>query len=467
MPLSTTEATAVVKHLWAERFKDAARADRLSAYADGKAGLPTVPAGATREVRELARISVKNVLRLVVDAFAQNLAVVGYRDPAALDNDAAMWGLWQAHHLDARQAQVYRPALTFGTAYVAVLPSDADDPRTFLDDYGVTITPHSPRSLVAVYEDPRRDTWPVFALEVWLENATGGPRLRARLLDEAFTYAVTLSTPKVSGRGSAQLSADSATVLEIGDPVPHGAPVCPVVRFAYAADDEGRSRGEVEPLITDQQAINAVNFDRLIVSRFGAFPQRYVIGWTADKSTLARASSMRVWGFEDDNVKAGSFPAASVEPYNSILEEMLGHVALEAQIPVAAITGSVANLSAEALAMAEAPHQRKLHAMRESFGESWELVLSLAANLAGVPQPNTAAEVIWRDTQARSFAAVVDGVVKLVQAGAPLGPLLSQIPGLTQQQVDALVADMDRAQAAGMLAALTANVPTDAALLRP
>ena len=35
--------------------------------------------------------------------------------------------------------------------------------------------------------------------------------------------------------------------------------------------------GRDRPLISDQKAINAVNFDRLVVSRFGAFPQKYVI----------------------------------------------------------------------------------------------------------------------------------------------------------------------------------------------
>ena len=165
---------------------------------------------------------------------------------------------------------------------------------------------------------------------------------------------------------------------------------------------------------------------------------------------------MRVWGFEDTDVKAGAFPSASVEPYNSILEEMLGHVALEAQIPVAVITGSVSNLSAEALAMAEAPHQRKLSSMRETFGESWEQVLSVAARMSGLPPADPAAEVVWKDTQARSFAAVVDGLVKLAQAGVPMSVLLEQVPGFTQQQVDAARSEMDRTASQAMVTALSA-----------
>lgn len=454
MSLSDDDVQAIVGHLWAERFVDVARADRLSQFVAGTTGLPSLPAGASREVKGLARLAVKNVMRLVVDAFAQNLTVTGYRSPSALDNDAAMWGLWQGHHLDARQAQVYRPALTFGTGYVAVLPVTEDDEATDEDDSGVTITPHSPKTLVAAYRHPGRDQWPQYALQVWTERTSAGPMLVGRLIDDEATYDVVLRAPSRYANSRAPLS-DKVQVAEIGDPVAHGAGVCPVVRFAYATDDEGHSRGEVEPLITDQLAINAVNFDRLIVSRFGAFPQRYVIGWTADKATLARASSMRVWGFEDENVKAGSFAAAAVEPYNSILEEMLGHVALEAQIPVATITGSIANLSAEALAMAEAPHQRKLSSIRESFGESWEQVLGIAARMSGLPAVDPGAEVVWKDTQARSFAAVVDGLVKLAQAGVPMSVLLEQVPGFTQQQVDAARSEMDRTASQAMVTALT------------
>ena len=54
------------------------------------------------------------------------------------------------------------------------------------------------------------------------------------------------------------------------------------MRYVNARDAEELVVGEVEPLITEQRAINVVNFDRMIVSRFGAFPQKYAIGWAAE-----------------------------------------------------------------------------------------------------------------------------------------------------------------------------------------
>ncbi|MFZ2242560.1 MAG: hypothetical protein WAV90_23930 [Gordonia amarae] len=168
---------------------------------------------------------------------------------------------------------------------------------------------------------------------------------------------------------------------------------------AWTAD--GQIVGEVAPLIGDQLVLNMVNFDRLIVSRFGAFPQKVISGWSGSKSEVLAASAMRVWAFEDPEVKATALPSASTGDYNAVLEEIVQHIALRAGISLANVTGKLMNVSAEALAAAEANQQRKLAARRESFGESWEQVLRLAAAMDGD-------EMVWRDTEARAFAAVVD-----------------------------------------------------------
>jgi hypothetical protein len=162
-----------------------------------------------------------------------------------------------------------------------------------------------------------------------------------------------------------------------------------------------------------------------------------------------------------------------VEPYNSILEEMLHHVAMVAQISPSQVTGRMINVSAEALAAAEANQQRKLAAKRESFGESWEQVLRLGAEMSG-DQPegaaetaaDVAAEVVWRDTEARSFAAVVDGVTKLAAAGVPIDHLLTMVPGMTQQQIQGIKEAMRGGQVNSLVDRLLA-APTPAPELPP
>ena len=435
--LSLGDIRSLIAKMWQLHLQERQTLDRVYEYVKGDRGRPEVPEGASDEVKDLAKLAVKNVLALVRESFAQNLSVVGYRNATAKEDDPA-WDMWQRNKMDARQAEVYRPSLTYGAAYVTVTPSDK----------GPVFRPRSPRQILAVYDDPTLDDWPQFALETWVTQKDAKLHRKGRLFDERYMYTLDLGyIPVGDADNGGNTSGRVINVAEVEDIEAHGAtfegePVCPVVRFVNSRDADDMIVGEVEPLITLQQSLNSVNFDRLIVSRFGANPQRVITGWAGTKQEVLKASAMRVWTFDDPDVKAQAFPAASVEPYNSIIEEMLQHIAMVAQISPSQVTGKMVNVSAEALAAAEANQQRKLAAKRESFGESWEQVLKLGAEMSGA-QPDAAAEtvanpgaeVVWRDTEARSFAAVVDGVTKLAAAGVPIEHMLTLVPGMTQQQI--------------------------------
>lgn len=432
--LTEDEVVTLTRDLWRAHVDERVRLDRIYEYTRGLRGIPEVPEGASDELQELAKLSVKNVLSLVVDSFAPHLSVVGYRAASAREN-APAWSLWQAQRMDARQAEVHRAALTYGASYVVVRPGEE----------GASLRPRSPRQVLAVYEDPQMDAWPVYALETWVDYTTGKARRRGVLIDDEAFYPVDLGElPRYRAEDvrKSEIARARRMPVQVEEPVEHRAEVCPVVRFVNARDAEDVIVGEVEPLINLQRAINNVNFDRLVTSRFGAFPQRYIIGWTSSRAEILKASMSRVWTFDDhpQDVSVGHLPAAQVAPYNELLNEMLEHVAMVAQISPAQVTGKMINLSAEALAAAEAAQQRKVMEKRDSFGESWEQVMRLGAALSG--DLDTAgddeAEVVWRDTEARSFGAVVDGITKLAAAGIPIDELVSQVPNLSQQQVQSI-----------------------------
>ena len=118
--------------------------------------------------------------------------------------------------------------------------------------------------------------------------------------------------------------------------------------------------------------------------------------------------------------------------------------------------GKLVNIAADALAAAQATEQRKLAAKRESFGESWEQVLRLAAEMDDDTETasDTEAEVVWRETEARSFAGVVDGITKLAQQGVPIQELLHLVPGMTQQQIGSIRSAMRKAQVGDLVSQL-------------
>lgn len=459
--IDANEIAPTVARMWALHQIELAKFDRIHQYVKGELGRPSLPVDANAEIKDIGKLCVHNVLTLVLDAFVQNLSVVGYRNAEA-DQNAEGWRLWQRNQMDARQAEIHSSAVKYGAGYCVVTP----------DDEGVVFKPRSPRQLIAIYSDARVDRWPQYALESWIDVKDAKPRRKGMFYDDTNMYELDLgeaTTPVLDEDDQIKRAFLAIAEKGVGNGTPHGArymgqAVCPVVRYINRRDAEDLVEGEIERLIDDQRAINEVNFDRLIVARFGAFPQKVITGWTDSPETVIRASASRAMTFDDEGVKAYTLQAASLEPYNSLLEEMMQHVATRAQVSPAYIVGKLVNLSAEALAAAEANQQRKLAAMRESHGESHEQLLGLAQEMSG-GTVDEAAEVVWKDTEARSFAAMVDGAYKIADAlskGLPILPLLPLMPGLTQQMISRMEQDARRARTTQLITALNQRqVPDD------
>jgi hypothetical protein len=208
-------------------------------------------------------------------------------------------------------------------------------------------------------------------------------------------------------------------------------------RSSLEADPEAEVQGDVEPLIPLQDQINITTFGLLVAQHYGAFRQRYIIGWLAESEAKAlEASARKLWTFEDENVKVGEFGQTDLRGYLDSREATLRHLATVSQTPAHELLGQLVNLSAEALAAAEASHRRKVAERQAVLGEAWEQVLSLAAEISGNPS-DPSAYVRWRDTEARSLAQVADALGKLVtMLGVPPQELWEKIPGVSQQEVE-------------------------------
>lgn len=448
----TKVASAAIHGALAVRGKRLLKLDRWDRYRRGKAGIPDVPEGSSDEITEIANLSPMNMCGVVVSTFGHGLVVEGYRSPDSKDDEPA-WEVWQANGLDARQAEVHDGANTYGWSFASVLPesdgADKGKPR---------IVTWSPKDVEAVYDDPRRDDFPTSA--TLFREVVGG--WSVLLVDT--THVRSGFIPRKTNRKGKAKAPDE--VQDISEPWEHGAtyrgkPVCPVVRFMNELPaDDCDPRGEVEPLIHIQRAMNSVNFDRLVASRSSVFEQKVIIGWAATKEQTLKASASRVWAFDDhpSDLSVQSLPSSPIDPYNSLLREMKEQVALEASIPIYQATGSVANVSENTVAMVDNAYQLKLRAKRDLLGEAWERVLRIAVVMGGGEEPSESAEVIWRDTRPRSIGVVVDGISKLVAAGAPLSELLELVPDFSQQKVDAMRNELLRSGGLAQMDAIAAAI---------
>jgi hypothetical protein len=431
----------------------------VARYLDGDHDLPYMPREHRIEYRIMAQRSITNLLPRVSDTFVKLLFVDGYRDTTSQDN-AKAWDYWQANKLDARQTIAHRGAIEYGASYVLVLPGEK----------APVIRPLDPLRSMAWYED-EDDEWPQFGLRHRGKDAFGG--VIWELIDDENVYTV--------------VGTDSTYRLVSTEA--HGLGVTPLVRFRDRLD--GKPTGIIKPLIIPQDRINDTVFALSMAMHFAAFRQRWATGLvipTDENTTITvpnpdynpngstdptvnpptldlpnphfgqpietfQAAVDRLWVTDQSTANFGEFHQTTVDGHLSALDAAIETIATLGQLPSGLLKGNLVNVSAEALGSLYDVTKRQADVYALLFGEAWEQVFNLAAVAAG-DDPDEAAQVRWRDTEARSFAATVAALGQMVQLlDVPPEAAWELIPGVTDQDIERW---RNMAKTGDGLAALTA-----------
>lgn len=426
------------------RESDRARLDKVRRYVKGEHDAPYVPKNAKQEYKGLIIKSVANWLPLIPTVVGQNLYLEGYRnaqEAAVAEADPTTdgtspselaWQAWLANGMDARQSAVHKGALTYGYHYVLVLQGDV----------APVVKPISALNMTCVYGDD--DDWPLVAMH-WRRARFEGKVVR--MLDLLDDVNVTTYVGKLEAKEPKDFTEVSTAT--------HGMGVCPVVRFRneWEDSDEEPIRGEVEPYIPIQDRLNETTLDLLMAQQYGAFIQKWVTGLAVEEDSrefLAEGLPNPNFGkviepfqvavdrlivAEDPDTNFGSFAATDLKGYLESLEAGIRHMSALAQVPPHYLLGAMANLSADALAAAEAGLTRKVSDRKSLFGVAWAQVLRLTCTAQGT-EPDLTATVVWRDTESRALASTVDAFGKLAQMlGVPPEALWEKLPGFSVREV--------------------------------
>lgn len=424
--LTDAEARALALSCEKSARVEWARLNRFTRYVRGDQKLPWLPDGTQTEYAEVARKSASNWLSLVVRSTSQGLYVAGYGDTS---EESVVWvDGWQANGMDARQHALFDALLSHGYAFLLIMPVVG----------GVWMRPEAASNMWAHYDEPQ-DEWPTHALRSVAKGVW-------EFYDEEGRWTF---------RGK-DIKTATVEVLE------HGLGRCPVVKVQRSIDLLGTPMGEVEPVIPIQDRIVDATFNLQMVAKYGAFPQRWMAGVNLgqpltddDGNVLVDADGNPIFptikayvdsiiAAADPDTKFGQFTAADLGGFIEALEAHIRHLAAITQTPPHYLLGSLVNLSAEALAAAEAGLQRKIAGIREVVGEGIEQALRLAAAILGDEEAagDMTSQVRWQDVESRSLAQTSDALLKLSQLGVPRRKLFAMIPGWT---------DTDAAEAASMV----------------
>ncbi|MFE9254044.1 phage portal protein [Streptomyces sp. NPDC006879] len=471
--MADTSPASLAKELLAILDRDEHRLQRIDNYVHGKHDDPYMPPQADDEYKMLAKRAVSNWMPLLIGTPAQALYVDGFRPgegdselPTAPASTSVEWSHWQRSRLDARQAAIYRGALSYGHSFVL----------TEKTKRGVVSKGLSAKKTAALYEDPANDETPYAALTItaWAKPDVPG---KARMWDGKREYAVSFKS--LTDPDGIRVAAGKA----------HGASECPVTRFAASVDLEGRTVGVVEPMIPLQNRINQTIFDLLVAQTYASVKVRTVTGMAPPMQTEPVVENGEIVGStvkldeqgnpvpaavfhnarrflfaEDPDVKFGSLDETPLGGFIDSIDMSIRHWAAISQTPPHHMLGQIANLSAEALLAAETALARKIAEFRSAFGESWERVFRLAAELEGNASSadDFHGEVQWRDMESRSLAQAADALGKLAdQLGIPKRGLWKRVPGVTQSEYEDWLDMAEDEDSVGQLAtALTRATPS-------
>ena len=379
-----------------------------------------LPRGATKEHRALRDLSDTPLLSTVVTTMSQGLFVDGYASPDARQ-DATGWQTWLANDFETRQSAIHRAAISYGSSYVTITPGvDAEGPRSVMR--GV-----SPRKMLAVYQDPAEDDWPMFAIR----SDVSGSSYLLRVYDEEAVYFLSMDPGGLD--------------VEFIEWRAHDAGVCPVVRYTNLLDLEGRADGEVEQLIPIAARHRKTVYDRLLTQHYNSWKVRTIAGLQDFADTQAEADQKKlrlrqddILVAEDKDTKFGTLDETPLDGFIKAGESDKDDLSSVAQIPSTVFGHSnIANLSADAIAELRAGLNQKLFERKASFGKSHAQALRLANRLETGEDGDVSARMQWRDMSPATIAQVADALGKMVdQLGVPAEGVWHMIPGVGRADVE-------------------------------
>lgn len=394
------------------------RAQRFQAYYDGEQDIPAIlDTEERRAFQALLKESGADWPFLIVNAVAERLAVIGFRFAGA---DADAWAIWQASHMDADSRLVQRDALVMGSSFVMVQPSDANPT-------GVEITAESPLETTVLYEPGNR------------RHRVAGFKRFGDDDGQAVTDVLVLPDVIATWYPDEQLA----------EQAPNPAGEVGVIEIVPQPRTVGWPRSELTPALSPTDRITTLLFNRMVSADYGAFRQVWATGIRVARQTIATEDGETVRAVrpfdvganrllinEDPAGRFGSIPEAVLKGFLDSVQQDVEQLAAITQTPAHYLTGTLANLSADALKAAEAGLVAKIADRALFVGESWEEAMRFALRLTGNPAAtDIAAEVVWRDFETRSLAQLADALVKLAQLGVPRRVLWEKW-GATQQEIE-------------------------------
>lgn len=382
-----------------------------------------------------------NHSRLIVNATAQRLHVLGFRMTGDLNTDAEAARIWTANEMESESAKATKTALVKGECPVLVEPNPAD-PRTPI------ITPQDPAQVI-VWHAAGDSRIRQAAMKTWWDDAARRRYFILYLPDRIERWRD--REPGQMDRWLGHLTAAPVARWErVGNDaapaiVRNPLGVVPIVVIPNDPQLQGRPEAEHESVLGRIDHYNATLMNMAVTSHELAYPQRWGVGVDADEE----AEELEVETLDPDDPAAelfadrltpparaktgqtrwittptpdasfGQFAAATIENYAKELDLIRADIATDTFTPYHFLLNMPSSVppSGESITASETPLVDKCRAHIRDKGTAWREVMRLAFLLGGdlgrADALRTGGRTVWEDPERRTEGQHVDALGKM------------------------------------------------------
>lgn len=400
-----------------------------------------------------------NWMKLIVSGVNERLKIDGIRVGNAKTANDTAWKIWQKANLDRRAAQVHQISLLYGCSHVTVWPSDDPEQPDFKIDHP---------SFSAVELDPDNELVRLAGLRTYVDVA-GYLHAQLFLPDAAYFY---VSPSPVVGKTVREQKSDIAWLVD-ADVVANGVManpfgVVPMIPFyngpmsEWPGEGDDRwlwERSELYGAMPIQDALNSILLNTLLVANQQGYQQRWATGLEIKEDPATgkpiapfTAGIDRLWQAQNTETHFGAFDPTDPTPMLAVIDQLVRQLAAVSQIPPHYLEPQADRLSADSIRAAESGLISKLEDKQQMYGDPWEEVMRLAGMVThndALAEAN-AAEMMWRDPETLTMAALYDASMKSVAIGIPWRARMEKL-GYTPQEIDRM--DQERKDDAKLNAA--------------
>lgn len=378
----------------------------------------------------------------VIDAAAERLNTTGIRlGEDTREADREFQRVADANDFERGLSEALTVAMAAGRSYGLVWgnPDDESTPR---------VTFEHPEFCTIAYDPDTREA--TAAAKAWYDDDDNGC-LTLYTADQVWKWQ--WSVPKDADPRRQVTWEPRQGASDDTWPLPNPLGRVPMEEFRNTSLLDDRPISDLSGVASMQDAVNLIWAYLFNGLDFATMDQRVVTGADMPKipvldengqkigekdADLKKLVTERILWLTGSDAKVASWPAANLDIFDRVIGTCVDHIAAQTRTPPHYLIGKMANMSADALTVAETGLVAKVIQRQANFTRPQRgmySLIALAQGDAARAQQARTGTIVWSDPQYRSLSQKIDAFQKWRASGLPLRFLLEWY-GLDAPEVD-------------------------------